>query len=303
MKKKSFNRHKSKYLTTINAHPLHNEPAFIIENFKSSKKNALVLADLHYGIEHSLAQAGAHVPSQTEKITNKIIKLCSKFSVKNLILLGDIKHTVPGTSKQEWYELPEVFKEIGKLVDRIEIIPGNHDGGLRRILHDNLSNIKFHPNSGYVISNIGFFHGHTWPSPSVLETSIVLMAHNHPHVLFVDKLGGRASFPCWIRARLDIKRATERYPQADGYNPEIIIMPAFNDLGSGTPITTPKPEFLGPMLRNQIIDTEKAEIYLLDGTALGKLRDLKDLNIEDDFSKRKFKKFSKYLTKTKKGER
>jgi metallophosphoesterase superfamily enzyme len=137
------------------------------------------------------------------------------------------------------------------------------------------------------------------------------MAHNHPHVLFVDKLGGRASYPCWVRGRLNKKRALERYSNIGDLNPEIIILPAFNDLGSGTPVNTTKPEFLGPMLKNGMVDTSDAGIYLLDGTALGKLNDLIDLNLEKKLKrtehkhKHKNKRFSSHFSysRTDRGEK
>ncbi len=279
---------------TNNAHPVHNEPAFIIENIGTTNENALVLADLHYGIEYSLAEAGARVPSQTENITQRVISLCKKLSISHLILLGDIKHQVPGTSKQEWYELPEVFRRLARTVESIDILPGNHDGGLWKIIPRDIPNIKTHPNSGAVLFGLGLFHGHTWPKPLVFETQLrtVLMAHNHPHVLFIDKLGGRASFPCWVRARLDAERIKVRYPNLDKFDSEIIILPAFNDLGTGTAITAPKPEFLGPLLKNNMVDTQNAEVYLLDGTSLGKLHYLIEINISENLVKKRFKSYS-----------
>ncbi len=264
----------------VNAHPIHDEPAFIVEHPKSGIGNILIIADIHYGIEHTIALAGAHLPSQTEVITEHILKLCSKNSVTELILVGDIKHTVPKTSNQEWYELPKVFETLSSALESVHIIPGNHDGGLRKLIPDDLANIELHPNSGAVIHGFGFFHGHTWPAPHVLNPpkAITLMAHNHPHVLFIDKLGGRASYSCWVRGHLNMARAVDRYPGIKDTGPEIIIMPAFNDLGSGTPVNTAKPEFLGPMLKNRFVDIENVNVYLLDGTDLGKLPDIVELS-------------------------
>ena len=57
---------------------------------------------------------------------------------------------------------------------------------------------------------------------------------------------------------------------------EIIIMPAFNNLLGGTPINVKitKDELLGPLLKNDFINMKMAEIYLLDGTYLGKLKNI-----------------------------
>jgi len=275
--KKKYNKRNPAFAPNL-GHPIHNEPAFIIEDGTNSEGNILILADLHYGIEYTLEKAGARLPSQTERITGRIIKLCSKYDVSELILLGDIKHTVPMTSRQEWYELPRVFSQLGEVVNAIEIIPGNHDGNLKKLIPPNLKNIQIHPHAGVVLHTIGLFHGHTWPAVEVLQCSQILMAHNHPNVLFVDKLGGRVSHSCWIRCRLDQEMIKNQYPELNSYDPEIIIMPAFNDLGSGTPVNSATPEFLGPLLKNKCIDLNSAQVYLLDGTDLGKLQELIDLS-------------------------
>ncbi len=259
-------------------HPVHNEPAFILKKPRNGSGNVLIIADLHFGIEHSLELAGARLPSQTERITEHVLQLCSKLNISQLILLGDIKHTVPKTSRQEWRELPMVFSHLSAAVESIEIIPGNHDGNLKKLIPNEVKNIHIHPISGTILHGIGLFHGHTWPSVEVLKTELVLMAHNHPNVLFVDKLGGRVSYSCWVRGYLDSEKTNTRFSELNMDNPEIIIMPAFNDIGSGTPINAPKPEFLGPMLKNRMVDLDNANVYLLDGTDLGKLKKLVDLN-------------------------
>jgi hypothetical protein len=188
---------------------------------------------------------------------------------------------VPQTSKQEWRELPKVFTRLLTAVDSIELFPGNHDGNLRRMIPQDLTKVHFHPTGGAVLHGLGLFHGHTWPTAEVMSANQVIMAHNHPNVLFIDKLGGRASYSCWLRGRLDMERALERYPKIADNNdndPEVIIMPAFNDIGSGTPVNASKPEFLGPLLKNHYVDFESAHVYLLDGTDLGKLRELINLS-------------------------
>jgi putative SbcD/Mre11-related phosphoesterase len=284
---------KSKDSSKSIAHPIPDEPAYILEDRGTGMGNALIIADIHFGIEHALAEIGVHVPSQTESIFQHILNLCSEYNAKHLIILGDIKHTIPGTSKQEWYELPEVFGKLNEVLECINIIPGNHDGGLKNIFKKYDFNIKLHPNNGCVLFGVGLFHGHTWPDKSVFDSDQVIFAHNHPHILFVDKLGGRASFPCWVRTKLNFNNARKRYPKLEKNGPEIIIIPAFTDIGSGTPVNTPKPEFLGPVLKNKMIDMKNARIYLLDGTLLGKLKDLIETNNVKFYKDFKYHKYLK----------
>jgi metallophosphoesterase superfamily enzyme len=66
----------------------------------------------------------------------------------------------------------------------------------------------------------------------------------------------------------------ERYGVKETGKLGVIIMPAFNLLLGGTPVNVKKTsdELLGPLLRNNFVDMENAELYLLDGTFLGKLK-------------------------------
>jgi hypothetical protein len=61
--------------------------------------------------------------------------------------------------------------------------------------------------------------------------------------------------------------------------PEMILMPTFNDLLGGLPVNGDAPQsLLGPMLRRNAIKTDDFEVYLLDGTYLGKVGFLRALN-------------------------
>jgi metallophosphoesterase superfamily enzyme len=61
--------------------------------------------------------------------------------------------------------------------------------------------------------------------------------------------------------------------------PEMILMPTFNDLLGGLPVNGEAPQsLLGPMLRRNAIKTDDFEVYLLDGTYLGKVGFLRELN-------------------------
>jgi metallophosphoesterase superfamily enzyme len=61
--------------------------------------------------------------------------------------------------------------------------------------------------------------------------------------------------------------------------PEMILMPTFNDLLGGLPVNGEAPQsLLGPMLRRNAINTEDFEVFLLDGTFLGRVGFLRELN-------------------------
>jgi metallophosphoesterase superfamily enzyme len=53
---------------------------------------------------------------------------------------------------------------------------------------------------------------------------------------------------------------------------QILVMPAFNPLCGG--IAVNRDPLLGPF--RSLMDIDNAEIYLLDGSSLGKVKDLKE---------------------------
>lgn len=252
--------------------PIPNEPALLFK----AKKSVLILADLHIGIESELREAGINIPSQTEKIAVHITKLCKDYNVDDVVIAGDIKHNVPLTSRQEHYEIPMIFNTLKEIVDEIHITPGNHDGNLRHLLP---KWVNIHASKGFRYGDIGVFHGHTWPSREVMECETVIMAHEHPHIQFIETLGERDSRPCWARSAFISRNTEERYP---GTSPDIIILPAFNDLCGGNALNDPARTYLSPVVKNGLVDMDNAGIYLLDGTNLGRLKELRVHNEPED---------------------
>ena len=60
-------------------------------------------------------------------------------------------------------------------------------------------------------------------------------------------------------------------------SPEIIVMPMFNDLLGGLPVNSEPPDsLLGPLFRGKLVNMDKFDAYLLDGTFLGKVEFLRD---------------------------
>lgn len=245
--------------------PIPNEPALLLDG----KKKILIVADLHIGIEAELRESGINIPSQTEKMAEHLLKLCKENHIHDLVIVGDLKHNVPMTSRQEYFEIPRIFERLREHVETAHITLGNHDGNLKNYLP---SWVKVHDSKGFTSKGIGFFHGHTWPKKEVMSCKQVVCAHQHPTILFVETLGERDTRRCWVKADFITKVADKHYP---GSNPKLILMPAFNGLLGGTAVNDKNSELLGPIMKNNLVDMMNAEIYLLDGTFLGKLTDLR----------------------------
>jgi len=278
--------------------PLTPHPAALI---KTQKTRTMVIADLHIGWEISLSEKGIHVPTQMPKLLKKLTNLISTYKPEKLLILGDVKHTVATAEIGEWQDIPDFFNELKKEIQETLIIRGNHDGNLEPLLPEN---IKTLPATGIRIGEVGFFHGHRWPSPSLLECRTLAMGHVHPVVAFRDPAGFRITRQVWVKANCNKARLTETLLQKHKIkiekNPEetllehykikpktsqLFIMPSFNDLLGGRPLNERKlagkvesERIVGPVLRSEAVDMENAETYLLDGTFLGTLNQLKILS-------------------------
>ncbi|MCX6814539.1 MAG: metallophosphoesterase [Candidatus Aenigmarchaeota archaeon] len=229
----------------------------------------LFVADIHVGIEYEYRQSGINMPSQTEKLLSRIESLLKQTKAASLVLIGDIKHKVPGISWQEEREVPAFLQRLAEKTE-VRVVPGNHDGGLQKFVP---KGVKLYPTQGGLFGNTYASHGHTWPEPSFAKAKYFIMSHSHPQVEFKDRLGYRWGERIWIRAKLNKNKILKKYPKAKTL-PELIIMPAFNPLSGGIPVNRkiPKEEqkrHISPILKSAKMRT--AKIFMLDGTYLGEL--------------------------------
>ena len=244
--------------------PVPGEPALHLP-----EERALVVADLHYGVEAELLRGGVWVPNRARQRTERLLTLVSQVSAERLLLLGDVKHQVPHSSHQQKRDLQRMFAALQAAVQG-EVVPGNHDGGLRELVP---GSVRFHPVKGVVVGDIGLHHGHAWPAPEVVACRQVVMGHNHPVIAFRDRVEKLHTTACWLRVPLV---AGERY---DDVGEELVIMPAFGELAGRTMNREPLTGF-GPLLRNGYANLEAARVESLDGLDFGELRHLMDLRLE-----------------------
>ncbi|MEM0138075.1 MAG: hypothetical protein QW608_06705, partial [Thermoplasmata archaeon] len=66
-----------------------NKPAAFIESIDS-----LVISDLHLGIENEIERKGVVISSQDQQMLKELNELIDEIGAKNLIILGDIKHSI-----------------------------------------------------------------------------------------------------------------------------------------------------------------------------------------------------------------
>lgn len=241
----------------------------------------LVAADIHLGIEHELWLGGASIPSQTKQLLAKLLTYIDKIKPDRLVLLGDTKHNVPRTSWQERKEVPAFLSTLSCKVD-VDIVPGNHDGGIKNLVPPEA---RIQPASGYILDNIGYFHGHTWPNEELLGQEKLITAHIHPTIRLTDPLGYSSMEQVWARTMISGDLLKKRYKNCKVDMAEMIILPAFNGLCGGYPLNvSPGGKDRGPIPNMAKLDA--ARIYLLDGTDLGRLDGIKAKN-RDIFNRSK----------------
>jgi putative SbcD/Mre11-related phosphoesterase len=267
---------------------------------KAEKTRTLLIADPHLGWELELQEKGIHVPSQTAKILNKLTAIITEYKPDRLVILGDVKYTIISHAFGEWRDIPDFFKKLENCISSIAIVRGNHDANLEPLLPEN---VEFLPATGAVIGDVGVFHGHKWPSPALLGCKTLVMGHLHPVVVFRDPTGCKITRQIWMKAKCDTEEFTKILLQKNNIKilgsvaetlkkhygikskaEEIYIMPSFNDFLGGRPVneTHPRKEIgsealIGPILRSEAVDVDDSELFLLDGTFLGTLNQLRHL--------------------------
>jgi putative SbcD/Mre11-related phosphoesterase len=251
------------------ATPILGEPLLLVEG----KERVLVAADLHLGLEYELWLGGISIPSQMEKILKRLLRSLAEVKPDRLLLLGDVKHNVPKTSWQERREIPHFLRALAGEV-RVDIVPGNHDVSLLDLAPQGTS---VHLPTGTVIDGVGYFHGHTWPDRELLKEKLLVAGHIHPAVRLKDPIGSSRNRRVWARVSIDPEAIERQYgPKSRPGSiaiPEMIIVPAFNDLCGGLPLSEPCEDERGPVLTLASMDDSR--IFLLDGADLGRLRDIR----------------------------
>jgi putative SbcD/Mre11-related phosphoesterase len=274
-----------------NLSPVIPYPALLIQ-YNSEK--TLIIGDLHIGWEASLAEQGVHIPSQTPVLLEQLKKITEKTDPTRIIILGDIKHDVAKVGLTEWRDVPLFFDNLLKLRRETLIVPGNHDGNLEALVP---REVRILPVSGTAIdSEVGVIHGHAWPDPSILGCNNIVMAHLHPVIILTDALGFSTTHQVWLRvnaegealargllrhmgvsvkgdARSEMKQRFNVNPS----DPRCIFVPSFNSRLAGQTINRGMrdarsgSQYLGPILRSGSLHVEEGDVYLLDGSHLGKL--------------------------------
>jgi metallophosphoesterase superfamily enzyme len=211
-----------------------------------------------------------------------------------------VKHSIAKIRFMDWHDVPTFFEALSRLVKEVWVVPGNHDGYLEALVSERVNIL---PVSGHTFdSEVGIIHGHAWPKPKILGCDNIIMGHLHPMITLIDALGFLTTHQVWLRTRSDgealargllkhlqirigdnIRLTMKRRFDVILTNPRCIFLPSFNNLLGGQAVnrnlrnTHSRGPYSGPLLKSGGVNMKDSDVYLLDGSYLGKLNQLQQV--------------------------
>jgi DNA ligase-associated metallophosphoesterase len=151
-----------------------------------TESSALVVADLHLGKSAAFRARGLPIPEgDTARDLSRLLELCRRHSVRELIVAGDLFHSSSGIT-------PEVDVEIRGFLDDLAmpftLVGGNHDAKIRRLPAD-LSSVASIERGG-----IRIIHD---PADAT-DASLHIGGHWHPVVRIRDGRNTSLRMPCFL---------------------------------------------------------------------------------------------------------
>ncbi len=217
------------------------------------KLNAVVVGDMHIGLERKYERMGVHFEHASEADASSIMKVCKEVGARTVISLGDVKESIGFPDVFELQALRRFFAGIGDY--DIIIAKGNHDGHLPEILQRIGVNTQIERE--ILLGDFVFTHGNSMLSHDALSKKYAIAAHGH----FVVRQGARLEKAFMVARRVSTSKIENR-------SQKLILVPAFSKLIYGTQITDSTKKMM-PMFRNMVFDFDSAQVIGAQGDRLG----------------------------------
>ena len=250
--------------------PVPDAPALLLDPGGADAPRTLIVSDVHLGLGASRARPAGPPEASAQGMAEELVRLAEGTHAVSILIAGDIKHPIVGTPPPL---RPVVFDFFAQLLSEhvsVEVVLGNHDVGIVRHLP---REVVVHPASGVVRAGVGVFHGHRWPSRTVLRSRRLVAGHLHPGFRLAptaeDPEGKRR---CWVRSELVPAPAPKRRRRHAVPNArEIVVLPAFNPIAGIEALNRVRPKRGRSFLYRRFLGLGRPRAYLLDGTDLGPL--------------------------------
>jgi metallophosphoesterase superfamily enzyme len=244
--------------------PLLRHPALLLADGRRRSDTTLVIADVHLGYGATRERPEGPPGATVDDLAQQVLSAVRSAGAGTLVIAGDVKHPIVGIPPGLRPGVRRFFATLVAADLSVEIVPGNHDVGLRRNLPPS---VRLHSPEGILHRGVGVFHGHRWPSEEVRAAARIVAGHLHPGVRLAptpdDPHGKRR---CWVRVAPDRSRTTpSRGPSAS----EVIVLPAFNPIAGIEALNREKPRRSRSFLVGRFLSGGPARGFLLDGTDIG----------------------------------
>lgn len=198
------------------------------------KENALLVSDLHIGLEDLHQRRGVHIPTSIlPRISRSVITPAKELGCSKVIILGDVKHEFGEPKEEEWFGVRKLVKQIREIRCTPEVVRGNHDNYIIVILKE--LGVTLHQPS-LELGQFLLMHGHLELYGADTKKHIII-GHEHPALSIKDDLGVKHTFKAFLDGKVG--------------DYQITVLPSTSPITIGTAINeTPNDELLSPLLRN-----------------------------------------------------
>ncbi len=224
----------------------------------AAEDKALVIADLHLGIEEMYNRQGILLPRHNFADIKKRLerKIFPKAKPAVIVINGDLKHEFGSISEQEWQEVTGMLRLLQRKCKKIVLVRGNHDKILGPIAKWEGIEIK---DGGVLLPKSGVFvtHGELIPKSGLFrQAHTVVIGHEHPAVTIKEQYK-HEQFKCFLVGRFKLKR--------------LIVQPSMSAVSLGTDVL--EEGTLSPFLKEGM---EKFKVYAVADKvySFGELREL-----------------------------
>ena len=211
-----------------NSENILNNRFYLFDTFLYDKQTkTFFLSDTHIGLEEYYFMQGINLPrtqlKDLFKRLNRAFDYFKDFEIKNIVILGDVKHEFGKISKQEWFDTLALLDLLLKKANVI-LIKGNHDTILGPI--SNKRGIAIYDN--YLLDDLFLVHGHKYYDVPE-KANYILLGHQHP-AISLRKNGRVEKFKCFL------------------FNEKHIILPSSHSITTGTDVL--KQDIISPYIKH-----------------------------------------------------
>ena len=224
-------------------------PAAYLESEK-----ALVVSDLHLGIESKLASRGINIPTNILRETiDSVLIPAKELECDKVYILGDLKHEYGRPKELDWWSVRQLVEELRAIYAEPVLIKGNHDRYVNLIL----KNMGVECVQSYLNAD-GFLLAHGDKRIKVSDAAkvnAIIIGHEHPAVSLRNELDGmKERFKTFLYV-----------PSKKKADPPVLVLPSVNPLAYGTEVNELSPEdFLSPYLKDKKRAIERSKPYVLE---------------------------------------